>query len=147
MTHIKSGMFIEGVEVTSDHIGQEVNIGENFKCLSTDYKCIITEIDSDDCPIRVENSDKNGYIDHEWVDKMEQDKVLHWRWVDRSLVEPPKQKQSSTKPARQKLAKSIKQSVADIQKLIDEAESYGMIVEGLQIEEIKVKFQPPMEEY
>lgn len=144
---IKSGLFVEGLEVTSEHIGQELNIGENFKDLSTDYKCIITEIDSDDCPIRVENREEGVYIDHEWLDIEEQGKILHWKWVDRSLVEPQKPKQSSTKPTRQKLAKAIKQSVADLQKLIDEADSYGMIVEGISIEDIKVKFYPPMEEY
>lgn len=137
---IKSGYYIDDVEVTSEHIGMKAEVVEtdNRTYLPIGFIATIHSVECD----YVEFEDAGG--DSSYYDVHNSEHRFKFKWVNSPVIKP---KQSSTKPARQKLAKSIKQSVADIQKLIDEAESYGMIVEGLQIEEIEVKFQPPMEVY
>lgn len=145
---IKSGLFIEGVEVTDEHIGKEINIGEDVWDLSTDYKCVITNVDESYSPVRIDNiGDDGDCVEYNWVELDDQKEILHWKWVDRSMVLPPKPTQPSSKQQRQKLAKQLKFAIEEVKKQLEELGEYGMIVEGVDIGDVKIKFQPPMEEY
>lgn len=146
MKIIKSGLFIEGVEVTSDHIGEEIDIvrpWSNFQNPSAStYNIGAVDTDNTFC-LRQLTGDKKEY---RWVTETTIDRngaIDHWRWVDRSVVNPHA---TSTKPQREQLAETIRDAKAALDLAVREAEAAGMKVD-ISKDGVKITFNPPAEEY
>lgn len=138
MSIVKTGRYIDGIEVTSVHIGK---------------KLVVLKSDDDRwLPVgfiaTIENVYDNGVID--LLDTGGGDSsygvVLndaHWEF---KWDTPPKLKKASTKSLRQKLAKAIREAKKVLDNTVKEAEEVGMVV-SVSDDGIKITFNPPVEEY
>lgn len=139
---IKSGIFVGGVEVTSEHIGRKLVVVESTTTHLTEgcSYCIMdvrvdgiylldNDEDEDDLYRVIENEVKREFLTFKWKEVVQL---------------PPKLK--STPTSRKKIAKEIKEIHESLQFAIANAEEHGMIVK-LEDNDIKISYQPPMEEY
>lgn len=135
---IKSGRFIDGVEVTSEHIGKKLKVikSDDHRWLPVDFISTIRAVSSDNI---IDLHDTGGGDSHYAIDL----NYGSWefKWVNR-----PKPKKSSAKQQRQKLAKSIREAKSALALLVSEAEEIGMVV-SISEDDIKITFNPPREEY
>ena len=148
---IKTGMYIEGVEITSEHIGQKVILDENIYDLDSEAVNIIDVVgDEVMLHFRVRSLNMSG-DSYDWFcpeDLKDVKTVSRWKWADRSIVEGQDKSmevEDSSKIERKILAENIRNAEKELQKAIANAEECGMMVSGLQ--NTTIKYQPPMEEY
>ena len=142
---IKSGLFIEGVEVTSEHIGQEVVLHRDVWDLQKDGQNIITAVRGED--FRVSWFEDNS-TDFNWVDDCDVDVISNWKWKDRSIVsktQPTKPHIKTTATQRKKLAKEIREAEKLLKQAIANAQECGIIVSGYK--DLVVEFYPEKEVY
>lgn len=134
---VKTGLFIEGVEVTSEHIGKKLEVvsSDNDRWLPEGF--VTTVVSVSEYSITLKDTGGEGSIYE--VDKNEIDWEFKW-------TTPPKPQKTSTKPIRQKLAKAIKEAKAALDSAILEAEEVGMVVD-ISNDCVKITFNPPVEEY
>lgn len=134
---IKTGLFIEGVEVTSEHIGK------NLKVVSTTHRrwlpvgFVTTIVDVFESLLVL----RNVKGESSWYGVAALANNFEFEWVTL-----PKPKNSSTKSQRQKLAKAIKEAKVALDSAIQEAEEVGMKVD-ISNDGVKITFNPPVEEY
>jgi hypothetical protein len=107
---IKSGVFVEGVEVTSDHIGKylEVVRTNTPRYLPLGFHAKIY--------IREHEDEILGLLDTEckqddlYYCGLSDDELWEFRWVDRSIVTPKKPVKQASEQARSKLAKQLREA-------------------------------------
>lgn len=135
---VKTGYCIDGIEVTSEHIGNKLEVLKSGDHYWLPAGFIAT----------IENVYDNGVID--LLDTGGGDSsygvdldAVHWEF---KWVTLPKPKKPSTKSMRQKLAKAVREAKTVLGNAIKEAEEVGMVV-SVSGDGIKITFNPPVEEY
>lgn len=138
MNIVKTGLFIEDIEVTSEHIGKKLEVlRSNSDWLPVGFITIIEGISSDGVITLQDTGGEDSYCDVKCSD------VDDWKF---KWVTPPKPKKSSTKPQRRKLAMAVRAAEEVLQHAIQNAEDVGMVV-SVSGNGIKITFNPPTEEY
>lgn len=138
MNIVKTGLFIEDIEVTSEHIGKKLEVlRSNSDWLPVGFITIIEGVSSDGVITLQDTGGTDSHYDVECSD------VDDWKF---KWVTPPKPKKSSTKSMRQKLAKAVREAKAILDSTVSEAEEVGMIVD-ISKDGVKITFNPPVEEY
>lgn len=140
---IKSGVYVEGVEITSEHIGMELIVfesGSDFLTAGCSYP-IVKVVEGS-----FEMLDDDDDIDDLYAVDVYRSKDwgLVFKWA-----KPTKQPQptiKSTLTSRKKMAKEIKEAYNNLQLAIANAEKCGMMV-VVKDDDIKITYNPPMEEY
>lgn len=137
-TVIKSGKFIDDVEVTSEHIGKKLEVlkSDEDHWLPVDFITTIKGVHDNGVILLHDTGGADSYYE---VDL--ESNCWKFKWVT-----PHKPKNPSTKPQRQKLAKAIREAKAALDSAIQEAEEVGMVVD-VSKDNIKITFNPPVEEY
>lgn len=140
MSIIKTGFDIDGVEVTSEHIGNKLKVIKtgNSRWLPVDFIATIEAVYSSG---QITLQDTGGVDSHYDVDLESESDCWEFKWVA-----PAKPKKSSTKQQRQKLAKAIREVKAMLDFVVSEAEEVGMVVD-ISEDGVKITFNPPVEEY
>lgn len=131
---IKSGMFIEGIEVTDAHVGKGVVVtkSDNSRYLPVGFKTKIHYMYSD-CYEVLDNGGDEFSVDND----------QEFKWVT-----PPTPLPKSTPAQRKKLASAIKVELKALLAAVLAAEEVGIEVDLTGVREgVKMSFQPPMEEY
>ena len=141
MEIIKTGCCIDGIEVTSEHIGKNLVVLKTYddqrlpvgfvttiknvyggvvdlQDAGGEYSCYDVELDSD-------------YWEFEWVEPINLE-VL--------------KKEASTKPQRMRIAETIRDAKAALDLAVSAAEEAGMKV-SISNDGVKITFNPPVEEY
>lgn len=138
MSIIRSGVFIENIEVTSEHIGKRVRvIHDGNKYQPFGFVTTIDGVYDGDFDIL----DNNGHV--RGVHTSNQ-----YEWVDHPSKKPePAIYQDSTKQQRQDIADSIRQYKAQLDDALKAAKEMGMTVATCEDGSVKINFQPPLEEY
>lgn len=134
---IRSGVFVEGVEVTSEHIGMMLEVVETDtdKYLPVGFNTRILDVSSG----KVVLLDTDNNEDEPF--HMEVHNSIKLKWMN--LV----QKVESTQLEREQLAKNIRKQHEKLQKLLKQARQYGMIVDVGMKNEFEISYQEPKEEY
>lgn len=138
MSIIKTGFDIDGVEVTSEHVGKNLRVikSSNSHWLPVNFIATIVGVR---CNGEIILQDTGG-VDSYYDVYLESD-CWGFEWVT-----PVKPKKSSTKPMRQKLAKAVREAKAALDLAVSEAEEAGMVVD-ISKDCVKITFNPPLEEY
>tara|TARA_R110000765_G_scaffold380477_2_gene471535 strand:- start:446 stop:844 length:399 start_codon:yes stop_codon:yes gene_type:complete len=129
---IKSGMSIEGIEVTDTHVGKEVvvTMTNNDRYLPVGFKAKIHYVGSNDYEV-LDNEGDVFCIDNN----------QEFKWAT-----PPKPLPKTTPAQRKKLASAIKVELNVLLAAVKDAEAVGMEVDLTDVREgVKMSFQPPME--
>lgn len=136
---IKTGLFVDGVEITSEHIGDELEVlvSCSDRWLPVGFVTAIVGVSTDGL---ITLQDVGG---EESVYEIDLDDAKLWKF---KWVTHPKPKKSSTKQQRQKLAKAIREAKAALDLAVSEAEEVGMVVD-ISKDDVKITFNPPVEEY
>lgn len=135
---IKSGVYVDGVEITSEHIGTKlVVLGDDYG--DSKVSVVYQPVGFETSIVRVDSN----YFYTEDADGDERAVCVDDCY---SFATPPKTKQKSSKPQRQKLAKAIREAKNVMDAAIKEAEEVGMMVD-ITKDSVKITFNPPMEEY
>lgn len=131
MCVIKTGGFIEGIEVTSEHIGMELKVlgTTNGYRLPEGFITIIEDVKSDGVVVLKDATDVHGT----YIVNLKSD-CWSFAWVP------------ITKKQRHVLAKAIREAKAVLDLAIQEAEEVGMVVD-ISDGNIRITFNPPVEEY
>lgn len=134
---IKSGLYIEGAEVTSEHLGKKIQViqSDNERWLPVGFTTTIKGVYSNGV---IDLEDTGGEDSCYTVAPMVE--CWEFKWVT-----PAKPKKSS-KEQRQKLAKSIREAKMVLDTAIKEAEEIGMVVD-ISNDFVKITFNPPAETY
>lgn len=104
---IKSGLIVEGVEITSEHIGMKLEVVEtdSDRYLPVGFETKVLEVhDMSVAFYDTDHNERSGYgvADYEYDD-------FKFEWVDRSIVEPPKPAQPVKMVGEQKRTAIAKQ--------------------------------------
>lgn len=138
---IKSGVMIDGIEITSEHIGKKLEVveTESNHWLPVGFIATITGVTESEISLQDIGGPENCYeIENEYINSAA-------GWEFKWTVEP-KPKKTSTKSQRQKLAKAIKEAKKVLDDAVEEAENVGMVVD-ISKDSVKITFNPPLEEY
>jgi hypothetical protein len=134
---IKSGFFIEGVEVTETHIGRMLEVVKsNTSFYPVGFTTPILNVSSG----FYELADTDGDLCN-WCS--EDDNEVDFKWS-----RPPVPKVKSTPAQRKKCANAIKVQLSVLLATVNDAEVLGVEVCLTNIREgVKITFDPPQEEY
>lgn len=140
---IKSGVYVEDVEITPEHIGMELTVVKSSSRYLTEY-CSYPIIKVIEGIIKILD-DEDDLEDLYHIDMGDINNVRFiFKWA-----EPIKQPQTtikSTLTSRKKMAKEIKEVHNNLQLAIANAEQCGMVV-VVSSDDVKITYNPPMEEY
>lgn len=134
---IKTGLFVDGVEITSEHIGKKLEVlkSNSDRWLPVGFVAVIVGVDDNVISLQ----DRGGASSFYEVGLGDADD-WKFKWVTH-----PKPKKSS-KEQRQKLAKAIREAKTVLDTAIKEAEEVGMVVDIFE-DCVKITFNPPVEEH
>ena len=135
---VKSVYFIDGVEVTSEHIGKKLKI---FKSNDNHWLPVgfVTTIVGVRSKSVIDVQDIGGTNSYYTID-------LDFGCWEFGWVTPVKRKKSSTTQQRQKLAKDIREAKMVLDTAVKEAEEVGMVVD-ISNDFVKITYNPPAETY
>lgn len=134
---IKTGFCIDGVEVTSEHIGKKLEVleSDDDDYLPVGFVTVIKAVYESGVLLQDTSGSDNYYaVDIEWY---------RWKFKWATLAEP---KKSGSKRQRQKIAKTIRDAKAALDLAVRAAEEVGMVV-NISKDCVKITFNPPAEEY
>lgn len=141
---IKSGVMIEGVEVTSEHVGKNLRIISGYG--SYFYKedtYPIDDVFSGYVYVLDKDKDSVEYYGEGHCDNNTGSIVFGWEKAVKTVSID-----ASSITSRKKLAKQVQTDLKALLASIDDAEKVGMNLDLTNIKEgIKMTFQPPLEEY
>lgn len=134
---IRSGVLVEGVEITSEHIGMMLEVVETdeYTYLPVGFHAKVVDVSNGELHLLDTDDDADS------PSTIEINDLVKLKWIS------PVQKLESVQPEREQLAKSIRKQYKKLQKLLKQAQQYNMIVDVELKNEFEISYQEPKEEY
>ena len=132
---VKSGLFVEGIEVTSEHIGQklEVVVTDSDRWFPVGFAATLGSVARSGALHIIDNTDDN------WAFNLDNLELFTFKWVDRTILAPAKPVEMVSEQARSKTAKQLRdaweileQAKHDYNKILGKATASNV---GLKITE------------